>query len=332
VPLLSVIVVNWNTRELLHRCLTSVEKYLPKGDYETIVVDNASTDGSSEMVQREFPMTRLIKNTDNLGFGRGNNLGMASASGDFFLLLNSDARLIDDTPLRLVKRLKHRSRVGVIGPIVRYEDGRLQATAHRFEAPWRLLVEELWLYRAMSRSRVGNLLLGVHWDHAEEREVDWVTGVCMVVRREVFEETGGFDPSIFMYGEEVEWARRIRQSGWSILFSPLGEVIHIGHASADLLLGDDGRIDRCLLSSDRLIRAWYGQIAGTLAPGIRVAGALLRLFVFSLGPIRKRNEAYARDVRQGSKLVLGHYLRRARGQTHDARGLPSVRTTSAKSQ
>src|SRR5262249_10796556 len=148
-----------------------------------------------------------------------------AAAGDFFLILNSDARLVDDTPIRLSKRLQECPRAGVIGPIVRYEDGRLQATAHRFETPWRLLVAELWLYRVMPRSRAASLFLGAHWDHSDEREVDWVTAVCMVVRRQVFLETGGFDPSIFMYGEEVEWARRIRQSGWSILFSPIGEVM-----------------------------------------------------------------------------------------------------------
>ena len=308
--LLSVIVVNWNGKELLRRCLSSIEEHLAKADHEVIVVDNGSTDGSPEVVEREFPMIRLVQNKDNLGFGRGNNTGMALACGDFFLLLNSDARLIDDTPLRLIKRLNDCPRVGVIGPTVRFEDGRLQATARRFDSLWRLLVEELWLYRLIPRSWASELLLGVHWDHREEREVDWITGVCMVLRRRVFEATGGFDPSIFLYGEEVEWCRRIRNSGESIVFSPVGGVLHVGHASADRLLGEEGRIQRCLIASDQFIQKWNGQAAGVLAPLVRILGALLKLCVFSVGPVRRRNESYARDVRSGCTIVLRHYLGR----------------------
>lgn len=314
--LLSVIVVSWNGKELLRRCLGSIRQRLKGARYETIVVDNGSTDGAPEMVEREFPEVRLIRNATNLGFGRGNNIGMAVAGGDFYLLLNSDTRLVDETPLRLIERLRERPEVGIIGPRLRFEDGRLQASAHRFVSFSRLLVEELGLYKLLPRARVVDLLLAGYWDHSEEREVDWITGACMVVRQEVFQQTGGFNADMFLYGEEVEWCHRIRARGWSVLFSPVGEIMHVGHASADLLLGEEGRIDRCLIASDKLIRSWHGRLAGALAPAVRIAGAVLRLTVFSLGLARKGNEVYARDVRHASKVVLKHYFRRVLGRAN----------------
>ena len=269
------------------------------------------------MVEREFPQVRLVCNKENLGFGRGNNIGMAIARGEFFLLLNSDAWLIDETPVRLVERLRSRPEVGVIGPRLRFADGRLQSSAHRFGSLRRMLIEELGVYKLFSKARTGDLLMGGYWDHSEEREADWITGACMLVRRAVFEETGGFDPTIFLYSEEVEWCHRIKRRGWLVLFSPVGEVMHIWHASADLLLGEEGRIDWCLMSSDRLTRALHGPIAGALAPWIRIVGALLKLCFFSLGRVRKRDESYARDVRLGCKSLLRHYVRRALGRVSD---------------
>jgi len=313
-PLISVIVVNWNGRELLRKCLQSVERHLERVDHETIVVDNGSTDGAPDMVEDEFPRMQLIRNPENLGFGRANNVGMTLARGDFFLLLNSDARLIDDTPVRLVERLRCLPKVGVVGPILRFEDGRLQSSAHRFGSPGLLLVEELLLYKVLPKARVADLLLGGYWDHHQEREVDWITGACMVVRRAVFDMTRGFDPSMFLYGEEVEWCHRIRASGWLVLFSPVGEVRHFGHASADQLLGEQGRIDRCLIAADRLMRKWHGRSGGAAAPLIRIAGAVLKLIVFSFKGLHRRDEHYAREVRRGCKMVLEHYARRVHGQ------------------
>jgi GT2 family glycosyltransferase len=180
------------------------------------------------------------------------------------------------------------------------------------------LLEELLLYKVLPKARTADLLLGGYWDHGEEREVDWITGACMVVRRAVFEETGGFDPAMFLYGEEVEWCHRIRARGWGVLFSPVGEVRHLGHASADQLLGEQGRIDQCLMAADRLMRRWHGRGGGAMAPVIRIAGAVLKLTVFSFRTLHRRDEHYAREVKRGCKMVLGHYARRVVGQIRTA--------------
>lgn len=312
--LLSAIVVNWNGRDVLRRCLSSLHDHLSHVDHESLVVDNASTDGSPEMVERDFPDVHLIRNAANLGFGAGNNIGMAQARGDFFLLLNSDARLVDDSLLRLVEKLRQRPESGVIGPLLRFEDGRVQTSARRFGSLGTLAIEELGLYRLLPRERVAELLLGGYWPHDAEREVDWITGACMLVRREVFERTGGFDPRIFLYGEELEWCQRIRAAGWSVVFSPEAEVVHIGHESADRLLGPQGRIDRCLLAADRLLRLREGRLAGALAPWLRAAGALLRLLAFGLRAALGKDDDYGRNVRCDSRTVLRHYLRRAVGR------------------
>jgi GT2 family glycosyltransferase len=311
VPAISVVVVNWNTKELLRTCLASVRDHLPEA--ETICVDNASADGSPEMVTAEFPSATLIRNERNLGFGAANNIGMAAARAPVFLLLNSDARLLDGTIAPLAARLEREPRLGVIGPRLRYEDGRLQASAHRFGSLRLLALEELGLYKLLSRSRAAEVLLGAYWDHAHERQVDWVVGACMLVRRDVFEKTGGFDPAIFLYGEEVEWCERIRATGWDILFSPEAEVAHVGHASAVGLVGETGRIDLCLIAADRLIARRHGGLAGMTASGLRIGGALLKTVAFSLRRLA-RDDAYGRDVLAYSRTVLGHYGRRITGR------------------
>jgi len=313
---LSVIVVNWNTRDILRGCLQSVRDHLSEPASETIVIDNGSQDGSAEMVLADLPQVRLIRNAENLGFGPANNQGMAAASGEFFLLLNSDARLVDDTPARLVELMKRRPQVGVAGPRLVFEGGRLQASANRFPTLARLAFEELAFYRLLPRERSARLLLGGYWDHAEECEVDWLTGACLLVRKQVFEETGGFDASMFLYGEEVEWCHRIRERGWVVLFAPVGEVVHLGHATTQLFLGDAVRIDRCLLAADRLVARWEGPAAGVLAGCVRFVGALIKLLAFSLRRLRlgAGNDDHGSNVRRYARVVMAHYARRLAGK------------------
>ena len=321
-PAVSVIVVSWNTRDLLRVCLASVRDHLDLPT-ETIVVDNASTDGSPEMVSAEFPAATVIRNTSNLGFGAANNIGMAAARAPAFLLLNSDARLIDGSIARLAERLEGDPRLGVIGPRLRFEDGRMQASAHRFGSLRLLALEELGLYKLLPRKKAAELLLGAYWDHTHERHVDWIVGACMLVRREVFEKTGGFDPGIFLYGEEVEWCERVWAAGWQVLFSPEAEVAHVGHASADNLVGERGRIDLCLVAADDLIARRQGRAAGLMASSLRVSGAVLKTVAFSIRRLRAGDDRYGRDVLSYSRTILGHYFRRAAGNMRSQRARDS---------
>jgi len=311
-PLLSVVVVSWNTRDALRACLASVERHLAAIRFECVVVDNASSDGSPEMVAAEFPAVRLVRTGSNLGFGRGCNVGMRESRGRFLLLLNSDAELLDDGTRALIALLERSPRTGVVGTRLVFPDGRLQVSARRFPSAARLLVGALWLHRLLPRAWSARWLLGAHFDHAAECEVDWLVGAYMLLRREVFEDTGGFDERIFLYGEEVEWCRRIRAAGWQLRFSPLGAVRHHAHLSADQLLGGAGILDRCLDAEDRLLVLWNGRAAATAAVGARVLGAALRLATFGLRAHLGRDDAYGRSLRAEARLVLGHYGRRAR--------------------
>ena len=309
-PLLSVVIVSWNTRDALRACLASVERHLTGIPWECIVVDNASVDGSPEMVAAEFPVVRLLHAGSNLGFGRGCNVGMREARGRFVLLLNSDAELLDDSARALIALLERAPGTGVVGTRLVFPDGRCQVSARRFPSAARLLVEALWLYRLLPRARRARWLLGPHFDHASECRVDWLVGAYMLLRREVFEDTGGFDERIFLYGEEVEWCRRIRAAGWELRFSPLGAVRHHAHLSADQLLGGAGRLDHCLDADDRLLVVWNGRAAATLAIAARVLGAGLRVGIFGLRARLGRDDAYGRSLRAEARLVLAHYGRR----------------------
>jgi len=314
-----VIVVSWNTVALLRRCLASVGRFLSSVPHEVLVVDNASRDGSADMVAEEFREARLFRNSENLGFGRANNQAMAEARGEFFLLLNSDAELLDDGAARLLERVRARPEVGVAGLRILRPDGRVQASARRFPTLRRLCVAGFWLNRVLPRPVTEDLLLGHYWDHCGEREADWVIGACMLVRREVFRETGGFDPSIFLYGEEVEWCHRIGERGWKVLFSPVGSILHLDHQSTNQLLDEAGRVDRCLTAEDALIARWEGRLAGALVPPARIGAALLRIGVFGLRGLLGRDDAYGRDVRSEARGVLAHYRRRWLGGSDGTR-------------
>ena len=313
-PRVTFIVVSWNTREVLRACLASLRAHAPAGS-EVVVVDNASDDDSPEMVAADFPEARLVRHAVNVGFGRGANAGMAVARGRLLALLNSDALLLDASLARLVERLEADASIGLIGPLILLPDGRVQASARRFPSLGRLLLSELWLHRLLPRARATRALLGHWFDHAAACDADWLVGACLLLPRETFRRTGGFDARIFMYGEEVEWCRRIRALGLRVVFDPAARVRHLNHQSADRLFGDEGRVDRCLLSEHQLLRRWQGLPASAVAHVVRLLGALLRLALFGLRRRLRPDDAYARDVVADARALFAHYGRRLRGRT-----------------
>jgi hypothetical protein len=307
-PLASVIVVSFNTRELLRECLLALRRHLHAAPHEVLVVDNASKDGSADMVASEFPDVRLLRSAENLGFGRANNLAMEAARGDVFLLLNSDAQLVDDSLAGLVAALRARPDVGVMGPRLVQPDGALQASAYRFGWLRLIALEELGLYKLLSPRRRAEALLGGYWDHAAEREADWLVGACLLVRREAYARAGGFDPAIFLYGEEEEWCERIRRAGLRVVFRPDARVLHVGHASARELLGDEGRVRRCLAAADRHVRRREGRLAAALLRPVRMLGALQRLAFFGLRRLWRAPDAQARRALWTARVVLRYCL------------------------
>jgi N-acetylglucosaminyl-diphospho-decaprenol L-rhamnosyltransferase len=220
----SAVVVTFNSAQWVERCLESVR------GYETIVVDHGSTDETLEIVRRRFPETRVIEE-ENLGMGGGNNAGMRLASGRYFLLLNADAWVVGDGVEQLGRFADQHPDAAIVGPRLLSPDGSLQRSARAFPTLWRLSTEYLFLRKLAPRSRLLNTFYEGGFEHDEVREVDWLFGACLLVRRDAADEVGLFDEDFFMFSEETDWCYRFRQAGWSVYFFPGAEVVHVGGAS-----------------------------------------------------------------------------------------------------
>ena len=225
----SVVVVNFNTRELLRKCLASIRDQ-GRRDVQAVVVDNGSTDGSQKLVHDEFPEFELVQLPENVGFGRANNAAFARCCREFVLLLNSDAFLHAGAIDALVAAARRHPQSAVVGPRLLNQDGTLQRSAWPFPHPARLLAEALGLHRVLRRCPFYEDL-GT-WDHAEERAVDFLVGACLLVRSRALEEVKGFDEAFYMYAEETDLQRRLRRRGWSVVLAPSARVTHVGGASA----------------------------------------------------------------------------------------------------
>lgn len=231
-PLISVVIVSFNTRDVLLRCLrdlfADLREFAPE-ETEVWVVDNASRDGSVKAVAREFPSVQLIALNENEGFGPANNHAFNRARGEFFFLLNSDAFVHRGATRELLDYLRSHPRAAIVGPRLLNADGTLQASCWKFPSPARAWLEASGAARVFAdHPRLGDYF---RWAHDEEREVDFVVGAALLVRRRAWEEVGGFDPAFFLYAEETDWQKRVRDAGWTIAFWPRALVTHIGGAS-----------------------------------------------------------------------------------------------------
>jgi N-acetylglucosaminyl-diphospho-decaprenol L-rhamnosyltransferase len=255
----SIIIVNWNTRDLLADCLESIAQTAGDLDYEIIVVDNASSDGSQMMIRQRFPNVSLVTNTENVGFAKANNQGLVKSNGRYALLLNSDA-IVTPGSLQAVARLADAEpRAGIVGVQLLNPDGSFQASHTPFPNLWQ---EFLIL------SGLGRLLYG-YWypSHGPEEAtgpqlVDYIQGACMLVRREAFEEVGGLDEGYFMYAEEVDWCYAMRKNGWHVWYQPAARVIHLSGGSSE---GRRSQREADLYRSRvRFFRKHYGNRAARL--------------------------------------------------------------------
>ena len=220
----SVVVVTYNALPWVERALESVR------GHETIVVDHGSTDGTLELVRERFPEARLIEQ-ENKGLGGGSNAGMRVASGDYFLLLNSDAWALEGSLERLAAFAEEHAEAAVVGPKLLNLDGTLQRSVRGFPTLWRLATEYFFLRKLAPRSRALNAFYGGGFAYDEPREAEFLMGACLLVRREAADTVGLFDENFFMFSEETDWCYRFRQAGWKVLFTPNAEFVHVGGAS-----------------------------------------------------------------------------------------------------
>ncbi len=228
----SIIIVNWNTRDILRNCLTSVFQQTHGMDFEVIVIDNASSDGSVQMVKSEFPQVILVENTENRGFAAANNQGMRIAKGRYILLLNSDTIVLDGAIQKTVAFADQHPQAAVVGCKVLNPDHSLQPTCFMFPSLLNLFLSASYLYKIFPHSRFFGRERMSWWNRDNVREVDVVTGCFMLVRRKVIEQVGLMDEDFFMYAEETDWCFRFKQAGWQNLFYPDAQIIHLGGQSS----------------------------------------------------------------------------------------------------
>ncbi len=229
---LSVIVINWNTRELLRSCLASLRASLAESTltHEVIIVDNGSADGSAAMVAAEFPEFRLLANADNRCYAEGNNQGLALATGDFQLLLNSDTEVPPGALDTLVRFLREHPNAGAVAPALEFPNGELQISVRGFPTPAALFGDLTGLGRLFPRSALGGYRLR---DLPLDRptQVDQPMASAFLIRREALAQVGAFDEQFPLFFNDVDLCYRLKQAGWEVWYEPRVRIIHVGGAS-----------------------------------------------------------------------------------------------------
>ncbi len=298
---LTIIIVSWNVRDLLRRCLRSIQdSALATGNLqvEIIVVDNASSDGSPEMVVAEFPDVHLVVNAENRGFTAANNQGLALSRGRFLLLLNPDTEVVGDALSAMVRYMETHPEVGAVGPQLRYPDGSLQSSRRRFPTFATALVESTVIQEWWTDNRILRRYYMADTSDDAVQPVDWLVGACLMVRREVVEQVGGLDEGFFMYSEELDWCRRIKNAGWTVVYLPDAVVVHHEGKSSEQAVA--ARHIHFHSSKVRYFTKHHGRLAGEA-----LRWFLLMTYVYQWG-------------REGLKWLVGHKrpLRRERLQAY----------------
>ncbi|MCP5462732.1 MAG: glycosyltransferase family 2 protein [bacterium] len=222
---ISIIIVNFNTIELLKRCLTSIKRYAGITGYEIIVVDNNSNDGSSAMVQHEFPEVRLIASKENLGFVGGNNLAAKSAQGKYLLLLNSDTELTEEGLSGIYEFAEHRHDAGLVGGKMLNADGSVQYSCRKFPTLLSEFINQTFcLIKYFNPFATSHKMM--KFDYNSIQAVDWVSGAYMLLKKDLASSIGLFNPHIFMFFEDTDLCKRIRKTGREIYFYPSSTIYH----------------------------------------------------------------------------------------------------------
>jgi GT2 family glycosyltransferase len=230
--LVSVVIVSWNARDYLLKCLRTLLAQVAPFPLEVIVVDNASADGSVPAVRAEFPSVRIIELAENLGFSKANNIGLAAAAGEILCLINSDVELRPNSLAPLIDALIKNPSVGLLGPRVIGGDGHLQRSCRGHPTLWNQFCRALALDAICPRLPLFTGYLLSHWPHDDTRQVEILSGCFWVARRSALQQVGPLDEAFFMYGEDMDWCLRYGKAGWALLFVAEVEIVHYGGASS----------------------------------------------------------------------------------------------------
>jgi GT2 family glycosyltransferase len=245
-PKLSIIIVNFNTRQLLVGCLRSIYQFAPRVPFDVIVVDNASTDKSVEAIRAEFPGVKLIVNQSNLGFAAANNQGLKQATGDYVMLLNADTKVTEGAIDTLIEFLRDNPDIAAVGPMLLNDDGSFQRSYFQFPNAAKVFVHILGVDQVVERILRWPLfkpllvrvpILNLYQDFSENRahRVPYILFACILLRREIFDKVGLLDEALFFFHEDCEFGYRLAKKGEAIYWVPFSKVFHLGGGSSRLL-------------------------------------------------------------------------------------------------
>jgi len=287
-PLISVIIVSWNTRTELRNCLASLYERNKDVPFEAFVVDNASRDGSPEMVDEDFPEVKLLRNAENLGYSRANNQAIRLAKTQYILLLNSDTEFKTDGALsNTYSFIEKNSDLGIVGVRLVFPDGSLQAAGRDFVTVWGLFKSQLLFSRSRFVMHIKSRLN--HKDDSRPFKTDYIDGAFLFIRQKVVDQIGLMNEKYFLYGEDMEWCLRASRAGWKISVFPEIEIVH--HQGKSSVQNLSLALQENLVNICQFIKEVYGAGKGQFSYLIYMTGMLMRAGLLFF-PKRKKAVSY----------------------------------------
>lgn len=299
----SIIIPNYNTRDILRDCLVSLYKFPATVSFEVITVDNGSNDGSTEMVKSEFEQVILIERKVNIGYAGACNLGIKNSKGRYLLILNSDTLALDGSIDKMVYFADQNPQGAVFGCRILNTDMTLQSTCFMYPSILNMFLASTYLYKLFPKNKFFGRQAMSWWNRDDVREVDAVTGCCMLVRKEAIDDVGMMDESFFMYAEETDWCYRFKKAGWKIMFTPTADIIHLGGQSTRHIRGDMLVIEKLsVLEFIRKHHNWtYHKIACffvILFYALRIPIWFFAVLITNSGNARLKYTSYIKGIKQ----------------------------------
>lgn len=289
--ILSIIIVSFNDQALLERCLSSLYQHMSFQDTQIFVVDNASRDDSANMVRSKFPQVHLMTNDANHGFPSANNQALELCDGEFVLLLNQDTEICDNTLQTLLRIMQSDPTIGILGPRLNFPNGTPQISFGDFLNLTGYLKTILFpdaLLTKMNNKRTLDI-----WAQQVPVEVDWVTGACFMIRRNVIEDVGKMDGNYFLFGEEIDWCYRTRQAGYRVCIYPQVAIIHIGGSTATRQM--DKRLFDTHASKLYFAKKFYGKSV-FIYNFFMLAECAYKIILYGLAWLLLRGRSYRQHI------------------------------------
>jgi len=317
----SIVVVNWNTVSHLRNCLESIFSEMQSLSFEVIVVDNGSEDDSVNMVGGEFAQVKLIENRDNNGYAAGCNQGIEAAAGRYVLLLNSDIVICDNAIEKAVAYADRNSDASIVGCQVREDSDKVRMTSFRFPSLFFVVCRVAHLDRLLPQNRIFGGERMLWWDRTTEREVDVISGMFMLVRREAIRDVGVMDEDYFLYYEETDWCYRFAKRGWKLLFWPGTYVLHVHAGGQSVKRGGPHWKYAVQFCKSQLLffRKHRGVLCYAVVRALICMDAVARMVVFGAGSMLRSLRPGKRGPTWSQAAVYWHIFRNFIGP-----GLPHV--------